>query len=207
LVCFDMDGVLFEKTNFWMELHRRFGTSKEGEELTKKYLNTDYNRLVEEVVVKLWKGRNAKPYYDLVNSVNYLDGVKETFSHLRMKGYMTAIISASSIELARRVQKDFGVDYIFANELVIRDGRVAGEFVWPVGVGKEKKVQIIRNLCSNLNISLQEVIYVGDSDVDIEAFKIVGISIAFNSSSERLKKIATYVVDTCNLADIIKYIP
>ncbi len=119
---------------------------------------------------------------------------------------MTAIISASSIDVARRVQKDYGVDYIFANELVIRDGKVAGEFIWPIGAGKEKKAQIIQSLCSDLGISPKEVIYVGDSDTDIEAFKEVGISIAFNSSSEELKKVSKYIVDTRNLADVIQYI-
>lgn len=207
LVCFDMDGVIFRDINFWMELHKKFGTLEQGIELTKKYLHADYDRLVEEVVVKLWKGKDAKPYYNLVNSIEYLPGVRETFAHLKTRGYMTAIISASSIDVARRVQKDYGVDHIFANELVIRDRKVAGEFVWPIGAGKEKKAQIIRDLCSDLGISPKEVIYVGDSDTDIEAFKEVGISIAFNSSSEELKKVSTHTVNTHNLEDVIKYIP
>lgn len=207
LVCFDMDGVIFKDINFWMELHKKFGTLEQGIELTNKYLHTDYDRLVEEVVVKLWKGKDAKPYYDLVNSIEYLPGVKATFDHLKTRRYMTAIISASSIDVARRVQRDYGVDHIFANELVIRDGKIAGEFIWPIGAGKEKKAQIIQDLCSNLGIPPKDVIYVGDSDTDIEAFKEVGISIAFNSSSEELKKVSKYEVDTHNLADVIQYIP
>ena len=207
LVCLDMDGVIFKDINFWMELHKKFGTLEQGIYLTKKYLHTDYDWLVEEVVVKLWKGKDAKPYYDLVNSIEYLPGVKATFDHLKTRGYMTAIISASSIDVARRVQRDYGVDHIFANELVIRDGKIAGEFIWPIGAGKEKKAQIIQDLCSNLGISPKEVIYVGDSDTDIEAFKEVGISIAFNSSSDELKKVSKYTVNTHNLADVIQYIP
>ena len=112
LICFDMDGVIFKDINFWMELHRKFGTLKQGVELTKRYLNTDYTRLVEEVVEKLWRGKDAKPYYKLVNSIEYLPGVKETFKYLKQKGFVTVIISASSIDVAKRVKKDFGVDYI-----------------------------------------------------------------------------------------------
>ena len=120
---------------------------------------------------------------------------------------MTAIISASSIDVARRVQKDYGVDHIFANELVIRNGKVTGEFVWPIGAGREKKAKIIRDLCSDLGINTKEVIYIGDSDTDIGAFQEVGLSIAFNSASDELKKVATYTVETHNLADVLKYIP
>ncbi len=201
-----MDGVIFKDVNFWMELHKKFGTLNEGIELTKKYLHNNYDKLVEEVVIKLWKGKNAKPYFDLVNSIKYLPGVSKVFDYVKNQDLMTAIISASSIDVAKRVQRDYGIDHIFANELVIRDGKVAGEFIWPIGAGKHKKAEIIRHLCSDLGIFPKDVVYVGDSDTDIEAFREVGLSIAFNSKSEELKSIATYVVDSNNLADILPYL-
>ncbi|MFH1065854.1 MAG: HAD family phosphatase [Nanoarchaeota archaeon] len=205
LICFDMDGVIFENVNFWLELHKKFGTFEQGKKLTEKYLHKDYNKLVEEVVVRLWKGKDAKAYFELVNSLKYLQGVKETFEYAKKKGYITAIISGSSIEVARRVQHDFGVDHIFANELIIKNGKVSGEFLWPIGAGREKKADIIRNLCNDLGISTRECIYIGDSDTDTEAFKEVGLAIAFNSDSEELKKLATHVVDSKNLSDVLKY--
>ncbi|MBI2670637.1 HAD family phosphatase [Candidatus Woesearchaeota archaeon] len=207
LICFDLDGVIFKDVNFWLELHKKFGTLEKGKELTKKYLHTDYSRLVEEVVVKLWKGKYARPYFELVNSLEYMLGVKEIFEYVKREGLITAIISASSIEAARRVQHDYGIDHIFANELVIKDGKVSGEFIWPIGAGKEKKAQIIRDLCNDLGISTRQCIYVGDSDTDIGAFKEVGLSIAFNSQSEELKNVATYIVNSNNLEDVITYLP
>ena len=206
LICFDMDGVIFKDINFWMKLHKKFGTYKEGLELTKKYLHTNYDKLVEEVVIKLWKGKDAKPYYKLIDSLEYSPNITELFLHIKKKGYLSAIISASSIDAARRIQKDYGIDYLFANELIIRDDKVTGEFIWPIGAGKEKKAKIIKNLCSDLGISQKEVIYIGDSDIDIKAFKEVGLSIAFNSSSDELKKNATHIVNSSNLSNIIKYI-
>lgn len=207
LICFDMDGVIFKDANFWLELHKKFGTLEQGKILTEKYLHSDYHKLVEEVVVKLWKGKGAGPYYGLVKSLKYLPGVKKTFKKIKKKGYITAIISGSALDCARRVQEDFGVDYIFANELIIKNNKVSGEFIWPIGAGKEKKAKIIRDLCRDLGISPKEVIYIGDSDKDIEAFKKVGISIAFNSSSEKLKNVATHIVNTHNLSHCLKYIP
>lgn len=201
-----MDGVIFKDINFWIELHKKFGTLEQGIKLTEKYLHNNYKKLVEEVVVKLWKGKNAKPYYELVNSLEYLQGVQKVFNHVKKKGLISAIISASSIDVARRFQQDYGVDHIFANELIIKDGKVSGEFIWPIGVGKHKKAEIIRHLCKDLGIQKKEVIYIGDSDTDIEAFKEVGLSIAFNSSSDQLKKVATYVVESNNLADVLPYL-
>jgi len=207
LICLDMDGVIFKQINFWMELHKKFGTLEQGTILTKQYMHSDYQKLVEEVVVKLWKGKSSKPYYELVNSAQYLPGVDRALKQIKNKGLITAIISASSMDLARRVQKDYGIDHIYANELIIVDNKVSGEFVWPLGAGREKKAEIIRGLCSELGISLAEVIYIGDGDTDIEAFKIVGLSIAFNSSSAELRQVASHVVDSSNLADVLQFIP
>ena len=206
LICFDLDGVIFKETNFWIELHKVFGTFEKGKKLTEKHLHNDYGKLVEEVVVKLWKGRDAGPYYELVDSVEYNQGVKEVFEYVKKKGLITAIISSSSIDAVKRVKKDFQVDYIFANKLVIKDGKVSGEFIWPIGAGKENKARIIRGLCFDLGISPEECIYIGDNDVDIEAFKEAGLSIAFNSDSDELKKTATFVVESRNLSGILKYI-
>lgn len=201
-----MDGVICEDVNFWMKLHEKFGTLEKGKILTDKYRLTDYKKLVEEVVVKLWKGKDAKPYFDLVNSVKYLPGVKETFDYVKNKGYIVAIISAGSIDVARRVQKDFGVDYIFANELVIKNNKVSGEFVWPIAHGGHHKAVILKNLCKDLKISTKESIFIGDSDTDVEIAEEAGLSIAFNPKTEKLKQACKYLVISNNLEDVTKYL-
>src|SRR3989344_3970731 len=156
LICFDMDGVLFQDINFWLELHKKFGTLEQGKVLTEKYLHSDYERLIEEVVVKLWKGRDATPYFELVNSLKYVEGVPKVLGAIKRKGLITAIIS---------------------------------------------------DLCKDLDISASEVIYIGDSDTNIEAFKEVGLSIAFNCASEELKRVATHVVEGKNLEEVLKHLP
>ncbi len=206
LICFDIDGVLFKDINFWMELHKRFGTFEEGKILTENYLHTNYPKLIEEVVGRLWKGRSAQPYFDLVNSLEYFSGVSDVFAYVKKQGWITALISASSIDVARRIQEDYGVDHLFANELVLKNGKISGEFVWPIGAGKEKKAQIVRDLCRDLGINKKDVIYIGDSEPDLEAFKEVGLSIAFNATSEVLKKAATHVVESDTLKDVLKFL-
>ncbi len=198
-----MDGVIFEHKNFWLELHKALGTLEEGKRLTQKHLHTNYAKLVEEVVHKLWKGKDAAPYHQLVKSIKYNPGVKEVFKEIKKKDYLTAIISSGPIDLARRAQHDLGIDFVYANELVIEDGKISGEFLWPVE-SKEKKVGIIKHLCQDLGIKPQEVIFVGDSNNDLEAFKFVGTSIAFNDAPLELKKAATYCVEGKDLRGIME---
>lgn len=203
LICFDMDGVIFKSSNFWMKIHDAFGTLEQGKILTKKYLHSDYNKLVKEVVVKLWKGKDAKKYVDLIESVEYIKGVNKLVSFFKEKNLPLAIVSASSLCLAKRAQRDLGFDYIFANELIFKDGKISGEFISTTGVGGKEKVKVLKSLCQKLNILPEEILFIGDSKVDLETFQFVGTSISFNSSCSELNEFATFVVQGGDLCSII----
>ena len=205
LICLDADGVIFQGKEFWMDVHKAFGTYEQGKALTEKYLHNNYQKLVEEVVHKLWKGRDAKSFLELINHREYMKGIKELFELIKNKGWISAIISGGELALSKRVQKDFGIDYVFANELVIKDGKVHG-YNAMAGAGKERKADIIKDLCRKLSIGLKEVIYIGDTHYDIEAFKIVGKAIAFNTKCEELKELADIVVDSNYLRDVVPYL-
>ncbi len=201
-----MDGVIFNTKNFWIDLHQALGTLEEGKKLTTQYLHADYQKLVEEVVQHLWKGKDATPYYHLITSLKYISGVKAVFKEIKKNDWLTAVISSGSIDAARRAQHELGIDYIYANELVIKDNIITGEFIWPIAAGNEKKVQILQHLCQDLGIKPRDVIYVGDSDTDLHAFQFVGTSIAFNTSSEKLKNAATHIVEGKDLKKILPLI-
>ena len=120
LICFDMDGVFLKERNFWMELHRVFGTEEKGKEYTEKYLHSGYDILVQKVVQELWKGKDATPYYELIKTAEHIPGGKKTVDWVKSQGYITAIISASALDVARYVSEQVGgIDYLFANDLII----------------------------------------------------------------------------------------
>ena len=204
LIVFDMDGVIFEHDNFWFLLHKAYKTFKEGKELTKKYLQTDYARLVEEVVNRLWKGKPAEPYYDLIKKAKYNKGVKETFKEVTNLGLKTAIISSGPLDLAERAKNDLKIDYLLTNKLVIEDEKVAGRFEWPIAEGHDKKVKALKKICKKAKIKMKECIAVLDDKNDVELAKKVGYSIAFNSSSPELDKVADKVIIEKDLTKVLK---
>jgi len=206
LIALDMAGVLVKDRNVWMELHKRFGTYEEGKVLTDKYLYTDYDRLVKEVVEKLWQGRDAKPYIDLAKETQYMEGISQLFRYLHSTHLKIAIISASSDELALRIKRDFGVDHIIANKLAVKDGKVSGKFSWPIGAGFETKASELRKLCAKLGIRPSQAIFIGDNECDIPACTIAGLSIAFNPLTNRLTKMVDRVVASQDLRDVIPII-
>jgi HAD superfamily phosphoserine phosphatase-like hydrolase len=209
LICLDMDGVLTTESNFWLRLHESYGTLTEGKELTRQYLHTDYDRLVKEVVGRLWKGKSQAEFDRLVARIPLQVGAQDLFVHLeeqRVAGKCrVAIITSGPMELASRITGAYPVDCVFANQLHFTGGKVDGRFSWPVGAGTQAKVEIVEGICRDLGLQMKDVTYVGDSTSDLALFQVVGKSIAFNTNCGELRNRATHVVDG-TLRDVIPYL-
>src|SRR3989338_1057465 len=169
LIIFDMDGVIFDDTNFWIELHKAYGTLEEVKNLTEKYVKTNYEKLVKEVIGRLWKDKPAKVYFDLIKKAKYVKGVKETIVVLKSKDYKMAIISAGPRDLAKRAQEELGIDYIYANHLQIEGDKVKGSTDmrnWPIRYNN--KGVLMKKLCEEHNIDYKDCIVIGNENNDIK---------------------------------------
>ena len=136
-----------------------------------------------------------------------MNGIAEFFTELNNlsedgRRIPRAIISSGCYEIGLRVQRDFGVDHVFGNRLIFKNG-IVDDFDWPLGAGHHVKADVVRKLCLQYGIIPKEVLFIGDSKVDLEAFKISGVSIAFNDAPEELKEAATHVISSDNLKDVI----
>lgn len=207
LICFDMDGIFLKERNFWLELHKAFDTYKQGKIYTEKYLHEGYDILVQKVVGELWKGKNANAYYDLIQSAVWIDGAQDIVDYCKQKGLITAIVSASALGMVRHVSKVLGgIDHLYGNDLVIKDGKINGAFIACTQNGYEHKKRVIENLARSLQIDLSEVAFIGDQKIDVAAAQSVGIPIAFNSESEELSKTVKYDVRGDSLTAILPYL-
>jgi phosphoserine phosphatase len=203
LIIFDMNGVIFQP-GFWEQVHEAYGTEKQGKILTEKYLTTDYAKLVEEVVNKLWKGKSAKPYLDVIKKQKYMKGAKATIKKLKKRGYITAIISGGPRHLGLRAKKEIGIDLIFTNDLIVKNKKITGEFKYPIAY--QRKQVILRNLAEKYNIDFKDVAVVVHDDNDLRMAKTAGIAIAFNPSPGELLKYCRIIIRKKDLSEILKYL-
>lgn len=84
------------------------------------------------------------------------------------------IITGEDTEIVARRAAKLKVDYLFQ--------------------GVKNKLEVAENLCKELNISLDEVAYIGDDLGDVELLKNVGISATPNSAPEYIKKYSQMVM-------------
>ena len=108
------------------------------------------------------------------------DGAQRLIRNLKILGYKGAIISGGFSFFGRHLQNRLGIDYVFANELEIENdqltGRVCGEIV-----DGEKKAELLQHLADKENISLEQVIAVGDGANDLPMLDLAGLGIAFRA--------------------------
>jgi len=82
-----------------------------------------------------------------------------------------------------------------------------GKFLDVVTVGGEQKAESIRNAAKRHNTDLCDVMYVGDSITDVEAFRLVheggGLSISFNGNSYAVKNAEVAVQSESNLVTAV----
>ena len=212
LIAFDMDGVILKHRNFWMELHKEFGTLEEGKILTDKYLRTDYGKLVKEVIGRLWAGKPAKTYFDLINQYTYIQGAKKTFEELKKLGHKVIIITAGPYHLALKVKEELGADYIFANNLPIKDGVIVGtEDMDYWKIQDDRKVEPFEEIRKKYNIQESDTVAVIHDKNDIalgEHVKSIGgkvIGFMFEPHPE-VEEHCTQIVRSQDLADILEHI-
>lgn len=178
LVC-DMDGVLFQGRNFWLDLHHRMGTEQLALELWEKYGKADY-QLLSELTAQGWKGRTTDFYHDMCDTREVMPGAERLFAYCKRQRMKTAIISSGPWHLAYRAQQRWGINAIFANKLGLTDSGAAFDGTVDVQVNDNSKDYTLAKLQAELGILPEDTIVIGDSDADARMTSLSTCSIGYN---------------------------
>ena len=151
--------------------------------------------------VSLLKGLPESALEAVKNSVPLMDGAERLISILKRLGYKTAILSGGFTFVGRELQRRMGIDYLHANELDIRDGMVTGEVLTEI-VDGNRKAHYLQKIADAENLSLEQVIAVGDGANDLPMLSIAGLGIAFRAKP-LVRKSARHAMSTLGLDGIL----
>ncbi len=180
LVCFDMDSTLIE-AEVIDELAKAAGVGDQVSEITEAAMRGELD-FTESFArrMALLKGLDESVLEEIAEQLPVTEGAERLISTLSKFGYKTAILSGGFNYFGRYLQKKLGIDYVYANELEIEHGKVTGE-VSGVVVDGARKAQLLRELAERENLSLEQVIAVGDGANDLPMLSIAGLGIAFRA--------------------------
>ncbi len=204
LIAFDMDSTLI-KIEVIDELAKRKGVYEKVCEITKRAMEgeIDFKQSLEERV-RLLEGLDLDVLEEVAKDLPLTDGAYKLIKTLKILGYKVAIISGGFLFFGNRLKKSLGVDYVFANDLEIKNGRLTGRLKGNI-IDGPKKAEILIDIAKRENISLKQVIAVGDGMNDLPMLKIAGLGIAFRAKP-LVKKGAKQSISNVGLDGILYFL-
>lgn len=88
------------------------------------------------------------------------------------------------------MKKELKLNYAFANHLEIKNNKLTGKVLSPI-LDAKKKATILKQIAKKENISLEQVVAIGDGANDIPMLNTRGLGIAFHAK-ETVKKNSPY---------------
>jgi phosphoserine phosphatase len=201
LIVFDVDGTLID-AEMIDELAQAAGVGGKVSEITSRAMNgeIEFKEALKERV-RLLKGLDASILESIVENLDVTPGAEELITSLKALGYKVALISGGFIQFVERIKEKLGIDYVYANTLVIEDGKLTGELVEPI-IDAERKAELMREIAEKENLLMEQIVAVGDGANDRFMLQNSGLGIALYPK-EVLQKVAAGVITKENLAGIL----
>ena len=180
LICFDMDSTLIG-TECIDELAARAGVGDKVKEITASAMRGEID-FTESFTrrVALLEGLDESVMEDIARNLPYNEGLERMMTILKRVGYKTAILSGGFTYFGRFLQQKFGFDYVYANDLEIKDGKLTGKYLGEVVDGR-RKAELLRLLCQFEGIDLAQAVAVGDGANDLPMLNLAGLGIAYHA--------------------------
>ena len=204
LICFDMDSTLI-KTEVIDELADRAGVGKEVREITERAMRgeIDFNDSFRERVALL-KGLDESVMQDIAEHLPITEGVERLMYVLKRYGYKIAILSGGFTYFGNYLKNKFGIDYVYANELEIVDGKLTGRYVGEIVDGR-RKAELLRLIAQVENVDIRQTIAVGDGANDLPMISLAGLGIAFHAKP-KVVATAQQSINTIGLDGVLYFL-
>ena len=204
LICFDMDSTLIE-TEVIDELAVRAGVGDEVKAITESAMRGEID-FAESFTrrVALLKGLDERVMEEIAASLPVTEGVDRLMYVLKKYGYKIAILSGGFTYFGQYLQKKYGIDYVYANELEIVDGKLTGRYLGDIVDGK-RKADLLRLIAQIEKVDIAQTIAVGDGANDLPMLGVAGLGIAFHAKPKVVAN-AKQSINTIGLDGVLYFL-
>lgn len=177
LIIFDVEGVLLN-AEYLPVLAQVMGPAKEKEiwDITNAGIRGEINW--EEGLRRRVQALRGIKYEDakkLAEGLPLMPGAKELCSALKKAGWKMIAVSGGFTIITDRLKADLGIDKIFSNELVFKDGKLDGVTMHVTS----DKAAAVRDTIKEWGIRKEDIVVVVDGANDLKLFALAGFTVGF----------------------------
>ena len=204
LICFDMDSTLIE-TEVIDELAIRAGVGDQVKAITEAAMRgeIDFCESFHQRCALL-KGLDVSVMQEIAENLPITDGVDRLMRILKKVGFKIAILSGGFTYFGNFLKQKYNIDYVYANELEIENGKLTGNHVGDIVDGK-RKAELLRLIAQVENVDIRQTVAVGDGANDLPMISIAGLGIAFHAKP-KVKATAKQSISTIGLDGILYFL-
>ncbi len=205
LICFDMDSTLIQ-TECIDELAERAGVGDQVKAITESAMRgeIDFKESFTRRVALL-KGLDTSVMEEIAQNMPITEGVDRLMSVLKRCGYKIAILSGGFTYFGEFLQRKYGIDYVYANELEIgEDGKLTGRHIGEI-VDGHRKAELLKLIAQVEKVNLAQTIAVGDGANDLPMLSEAGLGIAFHAKP-RVVANAKQSINTIGLDGVLYFL-
>lgn len=204
LICFDMDSTLI-KTEVIDELAIRAGVGDQVKAITESAMRgeIDFCESFKQRCALL-KGLDVSVMQEIAENLPITEGVDRLMRVLKKVGFKIAILSGGFTYFGNYLKQKYNIDYVYANELEIEDGKLTGRYVGDIVDGR-RKAELLRLIAQVENVDIRQTVAVGDGANDLPMISIAGLGIAFHAKP-KVKATAKQSISTIGLDGILYFL-
>jgi phosphoserine phosphatase len=204
LICFDMDSTLIQAECI-DRLAERAGVGEQVKAITERAMRGEID-FIESFTerVALLKGLDVSVMQEIAEQLPITEGVDRLMFVLKRYGYKIAILSGGFTFFGNYLKQRYGIDYVYANELEVADGKLTGRYVGDVVDGK-RKAELLRLIAQVENVDLAQTIAVGDGANDLPMLSAAGLGIAFHAKPKVVAN-ARQSINTIGLDGVLYFL-
>ena len=187
VICFDMDSTLIQ-TEVIDELAMRAGVGDKVKKITEQAMQgeIDFSESFKKRV-KLLKGLDVSVMQEILENLPITEGLDRLIAVLKKVGFKIAILSGGFTYFGNYLKERYQLDYMYANELEIVDGKLTGNYIGDI-VDAKRKAELLKLIAQVEKVDIRQTVAVGDGANDLLMLETAGLGIAFHAKPKVIEK-------------------
>lgn len=200
LIC-DMDSTIV-KTEALDDIAEHIGIGTQVSDITARAMRgeLDFRQALDERV-SLMKDISENVFTEIADTVKFNLGAELLLKSVQEQGIRTVLVSGGFEPVVKEVAAKLGFDRYVCNKLEIASGKLTGNILAPL-VDAETKLNILKEECTQLAISSEQVCAVGDGANDLPMLQAAGLGIAYRGKP-LLRRTIPYQLNSSTLASVL----